>query len=200
MQAATTSCVRSPGGRPRARRVLAVTCLLAPLCLAGITPATANPTNPDPIITVHEAEGVFTVSARFHVPQAPAAVLAVLTDYEAIPRVMPDVTRSVVLSRSADHVVVEQEAVSKVLFFSKTVKLVLDVREGAHDLRFRDVGGESFELYEGAWHVRRHGNATVVTYQLRARPAFEVPDFLVKRLFRRDAGQLIARLRQAIGG
>jgi hypothetical protein len=149
-------------------------------------------------VQVQERDGVFNVSTSFDVPQAPGAVLAVLTDYEGIPRIAPDITRSVVLSRQDGHTRVEQQAVSKVLFFSKTVHLVLDVLETPTSVSFRDSCGRSFTLYEGTWQVAATPAGTRVSYLLRARPAFEVPDFLVKRLFKRDAVQLIARLRQAI--
>jgi hypothetical protein len=197
MQAATLLHVLSPGGRPRARRLGVPS---AALCIALLSvSAWAGPATDEPVVRVSEVAGLFTVAARFHVPQAPASVLAVLTDYEGIPRVMPDVTRSIVTSRSADRVLVEQDAVSRVLFFSKTVHLVLDVRETETTLTFRDVCRRSFTVYEGAWRVAPVQGATLVTYELRAQPAFDVPDFLVKRLFTRDARQLIARLRQAIG-
>ena len=189
---------RPSGGRSRARRIVAAGAALCWALLVAPTWARPGPTD-DPVVSVSESAGVFTVAARFHVPQGPASVLAILTDYEAIPRVMPDVTRSVVKSRSADRVVVEQEAVSRVLFFSRKVHLVLDVRETDTVLSFRDVCGRSFTLYEGAWRVTPIEHATLVTYELRARPAFDVPDFLVRRLFKRDAGQMIARLRQAMG-
>jgi ribosome-associated toxin RatA of RatAB toxin-antitoxin module len=182
---------------PVALAVCVVSLLGSLLAVPSLTAAPAS--SDDPAVTVSETDGVFMVAARFHVPQAPSAVLAILTDYEGIPRVMPDVTRSVVKSRSADRVLVEQQAVSRVMFFSKTVHLMLDVHETDGAVIFRDVCGRSFMLYEGAWRVTPAAGATLVTYELRARPAFDVPDFLVKRLFKRDAGQLIARLRQAIG-
>lgn len=196
MTTATVLHVLSPGGRGCVRRArvatLAAGCLLA---AATMSPVRAE-TGPD--VQVRQHDGVFTVSAHFDVPQAPAAVLAVLTDYEAIPRIAPEVTRSIVLARRDGRTLVEQEAVSRVLFFSKTVHLVLDVRESTSDLTFRDTCGRSFSTYEGSWRVVATPEGARVTYELRARPAFEVPDFLVRRLFKRDAGLLITRLRQAI--
>ena len=52
-------------------------------------------------MTVREERGVYSVAARFHVPQPPRVALAVLTDYEQIPRFMPDVATSIVLERGA---------------------------------------------------------------------------------------------------
>src|SRR5262245_3710110 len=93
---------------------------------------------PAPHVTVGEKNGVYSVVARFEVPQPPGVVLDVLTDYEQIPKFMPGVKTSVVLDRNADRIVVEQEATSRVLAFSKKVHLVLEITEGARALRFRD--------------------------------------------------------------
>jgi hypothetical protein len=37
-----------------------------------------------------------------------------------------------------------------------------------------------------------------VTYELSAQPSFDVPDFVLKRLLKRDAGQMIQRLKTEI--
>lgn len=196
MTTATVLHVLSPGGRAGACRVpLAALLLAASLLGAAASPARAGQ---GPDVRLQEHAGVFHLSTTFEVPQAPASVLAVLTDYEGIPRIAPDVTRSTVVSRQDGRALVEQQAVSRLLFFSKTVHLVLDVRETASSVTFRDTCGQSFTTYEGAWHVTATGHGSRVTYELRARPAFEVPDFLVRRLLKRDAAQLMARLRQAI--
>lgn len=195
MTTATAPRLLSPGGRCGVRRAAVAVLLAATLLGAAASPARAGQA---PDVRVQEREGVFSISTTFDVPQAPAAVLAVLTDYAAIPRIAPDITRSVVLSRQDGRALVEQQAVSRLLFFSKTVHLVLDIQETASAVTFRDTCGRSFTTYEGAWRVAALASGARVTYELRARPAFEVPDFLVKRLFRRDAALLIARLRQAI--
>jgi hypothetical protein len=104
---------------------------------------------PAPSVTVREARGVYAVSARFQVAEPPAVALAVLTDYENIPRFLPDVTSSVVRERSERRAVVEQEAVSRMMMFSKKVHLI--------------------------------------TYELTAKPSFDVPEFILKRLLKRDS-------------
>lgn len=151
-----------------------------------------------PRVEVSEAAGLYTVTARFTVAETPAAVLAVLTDYEQIPRFMPGVRASVIRSRQSGRTVVEQEAVSKVMMVSKRVHLLLEVDEQADTLRFRDRCGKSFTRYEGSWQLVREGTITVVTYRLAADPAFEVPDFMLKRLLRRDSGDMIDALQREV--
>jgi hypothetical protein len=181
------------GGRVTARRLLALTILL----LHGAAAAAAGAQD-DLSVTVREANGVYTVAASFEVLEPASVALAVLTDYEQIPRFMPDVKTSIVRQRLDRRVVVEQEAVSRMLMFSKRVHLLLDVREEADALVFHDASRRSFDVYEGAWRVAQQEQATIVTYELHARPSFDVPPFLVGRLLKRDAKQMVERLRLEI--
>jgi len=149
-------------------------------------------------VEVTEADGVYTVSAAFAVNEPPDAVMAVLTDYARIPSYMPDVEISRVIERTPSGAVIEQQAVSKFMMFSKRVHLVLDVREGLGQVKFRDRCGKSFSAYEGAWNVSQHDSVTVVDYYLSAKPTFDVPAFMLKRLLKRDASDLIDRIKAEI--
>lgn len=147
-----------------------------------------------PEIAVIEAAGICRVSAAFTVPASPRIVTAVLTDYERIPEFMPDVKTSQVLERSASGLVVEQEAAAKFMMFSKRIHLVLEVSEDGGSIRFRDRCGKSFAQYEGTWRLSGTEDATTVSYELTARPLFDVPGFVLKRLLKRDAALMIERL------
>jgi len=149
-------------------------------------------------VTVTEKQGVYAVTAQFLVDQPPSAVLAVLTDYEAIPRFMPDVRSSIVRERAGGRVVVEQEAVSSVMMLSKRVHIILEIEEQPDALTFRDRCRTSFAKYEGAWRVSALDGETAITYELTAQPSFDVPGFMLKRLLRRDSAQMIAGLQREI--
>lgn len=153
---------------------------------------------PAPQVSVLEVNGVYTVRAQFAVSAAPARVLAVLRDYERIPDFMPGVKRSVIKERAAGKTLVEQEAASKVFLFSKTVHLLLEVVETPETLLFTDVCGKSFRSYAGAWHVAPDGDGATVYYQLSARPAFDVPGFVLSRVLKNDSAAMIEGLRQAV--
>ena len=149
-------------------------------------------------LDVTEAGGVYAVTASFAVTASPEEVIAVLTDYERIPEYVPDMEVSRVIERTPAGAIVEQQAVSKFLMFVKRVHLVLDVREAADSVRFTDRCRKSFAIYEGAWVISQHDSLTVVDYHLRAKPSFEVPGFVLKRLLKRDAGRLIDRIKAEI--
>lgn len=186
-----------PGGRLHARRVLLSA--VATLVLGALPAASAavdrEPPDAAPQVTVREQKGLFIVAARFSVPQPEATAMAVLTDYEGIPRFMPDIRSSTVLEREGGRAIVEQEAVGRVMLFSKRVHLVLEIRQQPGEIRFRDLRGSSFARYEGAWRIAAEDGRTTIAYELVAKPAFDVPGFVLKRLLRRDARETIAQLR-----
>jgi len=174
--------------------ILCVPALGAPL----VAPADTDP--PADLVVAVE-NGTYSVTAHFDVPEPPGVALAVLSDYEQIPRFMPGVRTSVILERTSRHVIIEQAAVSQYMMFSKDVHLVLQVTEDGNTLRFVDRAHDSFTLYEGTWRVTPKDGGTggaTVTYAVTARPAFDVPGFILKRLLRRDSRQMVESLRREI--
>jgi hypothetical protein len=149
-------------------------------------------------VDVREEKGTYHVTATFVVGEAPAAALAVLTDYERIPAYMPDVKRSVVRERVVGRALIEQEAEPRLMMFAKRVHLLLDVTEAAEELQFVDRSGRSFSSYSGLWRLAGEGTGTRITYQLLAQPSFSVPSFVLTRLLRKDAARMIEGLRAEI--
>ena len=96
---------------------------------------------------------------------------------------MPDVRTSTVLERSDGLTVVEQEAVARLMMFSKRIHLVLEVHEEPGTIRFRDRCGKSFARYEGVWTLTEQRMAgRSIAYELtratrlrRARVPAETP-------------------------
>jgi ribosome-associated toxin RatA of RatAB toxin-antitoxin module len=170
------------------------------LCLSLIASgrALSNAAAEGPRVSVKESNGVFQVAAAFTVPEAPAVTTAVLTDFERIPKFMPDMKSSSVLERGDAGTLVEQEAVARFMMFSKSVYLVLRVVERDGTIRFHDECGKSFARYEGLWRVTAGDGRTAIEYQLAAKPKFDVPAFVLTRLMKRDATQMIERLQAEI--
>jgi carbon monoxide dehydrogenase subunit G len=184
--------VLSRAGGALVRRLLFATVALLVLPTQGhAAPAPDGDTD----VTVVETSGVYHVTARFHVQQPLARVAAVLTDYERLPRFMPEIKTSIVRERTAERTLVEQEAVSRVLLFSRRVHLILDVRREGDGLAFTDLCGRSFVTYAGAWRLVADETGTSVTYQLTAQPRSDVPSVVVKRVVKSDATTLLNRLR-----
>jgi carbon monoxide dehydrogenase subunit G len=164
--------------------------------LAAMVPLAAGPeSQAGPAVSVTEENGIYSVFARFRVSEPPARVAEVLTDYAHIPQFMPQIKISNVIERGPGRAVVEQEAESKLLTFSKRMHLVLEITEDEGLLRFRDRCGRSFDRYEGVWHLVEHNGGTEVTYELTAQPGFGVPQFILSRLLKRDSARMIAQLK-----
>ena len=170
--------------------------LAATLVLQLSASAGEDPAGTRQDVSLRQHAGLFTVSATFDVPHAASLATTVLTDYEQISRFLPDVTRSVVVQREDGHIVVEQEAVARVLMFSKRVYLLLDVHQEDGIIRFSDRSGRSFSRYEGSWRLTGGDERTTIAYELTARPSFDVPEFILGRLLKRDAKKMIEGLRQ----
>jgi ribosome-associated toxin RatA of RatAB toxin-antitoxin module len=188
---------RTTGGCLDIRRFLLLS-FTATVAALGAPVLLVAAEEPGADVSVREDRGVYSVRAAFEVSQSPETVFAVLTDYEAIPRFMPNISSSVVLERASGRAVVEQEAVSRLMMFSKRVHLVLDIEEGAGTLNFTDRCRRSFARYEGSWRVSAQDGRTLVTYELTAQPTFDVPEFLLKRVLKRDSGEMIERLEREI--
>jgi ribosome-associated toxin RatA of RatAB toxin-antitoxin module len=186
-----------PGEPARARRFVVAAAVAFTTVLSGnLRASDGHDTRSH--VNVREDRGTYTVTARFEIPQSAAEALAVLSDYERIPRFMPEIKTSVVLSRTEGRILVEQEAISRFMMFSKKVHLLLEVTQDDGSLRFVDRCGKSFRTYQGAWRATTPGDRTTVTYELTAKPAFDVPEFILKRLLKRDSVEMIDRLRREI--
>jgi ribosome-associated toxin RatA of RatAB toxin-antitoxin module len=175
---------------------LRLAALAMSVAAAGIPAAAA--VDREPMVQVSEERGTYRVAADFCVSQPAAVVLSVLSDYEAIPRFMPEVQSSRIIERADRRVVLEQEAVARLMMFSKRIHLVLEVDQTPNAINFRDRSHRSFSRYEGAWHVVEDADGAAITYQVLARPAFDVPEFILKRLLKRDATRMIENLRAEI--
>ena len=164
----------------------------------AVTLAATSAAAQDPPTSVHETDGEYTVLATFTVPGSARTAREILTDYANIPRFMPDVRSSVVVHRQDRHVRVEQQAKPHFMWFSKEIYLVLEVDEGTDVIRFRDSGNKSFLRYEGSWTIGEANGETRLAYELVARPAFDVPGFMLRKLLKRDAVEMIGRLQAEI--
>ena len=189
--------VDTAGGRFGARRLVVVWGLIGVISLAWHAGAAAASSGEDAqAITVREEQGVFTIAARFTVSASPAIAMAVLTDYDNIPRFLPNVRTSRLLERTDSQALVEQEAVARFMFFSTRIHLVLGIEETASTVRFVDRCGKSFSRYGGVWTLTSSSdNRVEVRYELTAKPTFDAPAFLIRRLMQRDASDQIRRLR-----
>lgn len=171
---------------------------LVPALLLTTTLVAASERNDREVTLQKIADGVYVLDARFEVRASADLVRHVITDYENIAGYLPGIRRSIVLERTDGRIRVEQEAVSRYLLFSKTIHLLLDIREEGDVITFRDTCGRSFSRYEGQWRLEEGAGTTSLVYRLTAEPGFEVPDFVINRVLSRDAAEMITHLRAEV--
>jgi hypothetical protein len=184
------------GRRALVCRLIVATAAIALAAGADIVASSEPDSERD--VVVSEQDGVYSVRATFEVAQPASMALAVLTDYPAIPRFMPEVRSSLVRDRVKGRAVVEQEATARFLFFARKVHLELEITETPTLITFRDRCGTSFTQYEGAWQIAEAGQRTRLRYELTAKPTFSVPRFLIQRLLKRDAVRMVKNLQMEI--
>lgn len=149
-------------------------------------------------VEVTERGGVYTVNGQFEVAAAPAGAWRVITDYDGLGAVVPDM-RSRVIARSGPHAArVAQETTTRLWAFSATHRVVLEVAEEPHHrVRFTDVEKRDFLAYEGAWKLEPAGARTRVRYEARVQPRF-MPPAVGEAVMASTVRQLLTRLRDEV--
>ncbi len=163
---------------------------------AGAQPAeAAGARAASPTVEADFNGGVYVVAGRFEVPVTKAAAREVLTDYEGMTRFVPSLRRSLVRLRRPDFLYVEQEAVESALFISRTMRVLLVVREDGDRITFRDISQRDFKLYEGAWTLEEVPGGCRVTYSLKADPKGPAPGFIALPAFKGAGARMLGQLR-----
>lgn len=90
---------------------------------------------------------------------------------------------------------VEQVAVGRLFLFSKKMRVLLRVREEPPGhIEFEDVLHRDFATYRGEWNVEQLGPDVEIVYRVLARPAFRMPDAVMKGVFRRTVRDLVSEV------
>ncbi len=117
------------------------------------------------------------LTAWVEIPASPQKVWALLTDYDHLTEVSPQMKTSRVLQRTDEKIVIEQTTETRFLFFWKKINVKLNVLEKPFDeIAFYQTGG-NMELFSGNWVLQpmEEGRVTRLTYRLKFKPGFYVP-------------------------
>ncbi|MFM8991947.1 MAG: SRPBCC family protein, partial [Alphaproteobacteria bacterium] len=151
--------VAAPGGwRRRALPSLrAVLGLLACLLAADVAAADVS------IVTRRRGDAL-EIEGRASLAVPLAVAWAVLTDYERLPRFIPGILASRVVSRDGASLVLEPAGESRVLFFSVPVEARLAVEEAPRaSISSRGLSG-SFRSMQGRYDLREAGGVVEFLY------------------------------------
>jgi hypothetical protein len=168
--------------------------------LAFVLPAAADDDDEWQSFEVEQvASGTYQARGTFVIAAPATAAFEAITDYEGIPRKAPSVKVSRVVSRDGSKVVVEQEIVAKALFFSKRIRLLLEIEETPlQKVEFRDTAEEDFDHYEGFWTIEEVSDSLRVSYGVDVKRGFSAPDFVARPFFRKQAESVMRTMREDI--
>ncbi len=152
--------------------------------------------------TARTADGAVQVEAALALALGHDVVWAVLTDYENMPRFVPDISAARVIRSEAGSKRVEIEGVARLLFMNVPIRTTVDAA-------YRHAGSIAIDSVAGnlAIHasVRVQGDetGTRVDYHARIVPDFWLPpligDFLIGRQIRRQFGGMVAEMHRRAG-
>jgi ribosome-associated toxin RatA of RatAB toxin-antitoxin module len=130
----------------------------------------------------HHGASMFDIHAKGFVRATPDQAWRVLTDYESLPRFVPDLVHSRIVSRSGQEIMVEQESRAGFLFVSQTIHLVVRINE--HPTSRIDVAliSGGMKQYDAHWELVPATEGTTSGTQIRysgtMAPAFYVPPLI----------------------
>lgn len=140
--------------------------------------------------------GALSFSGTFTVPRGLPAAWDVLSDYEGIPRFVASVKSSRVHIRQTNQVILHQVGAWKVLVFSDTFSVLLDIHEAAPNrIDFKDMSHKNFDIYEGSWVLTPEGMGTRVTYTLLSKLPSAVVTQMAAGTMREAAGVFLNEVR-----
>ena len=172
-----------------------MTRLLILLLLACALPAAALELTVTQAASQNGGGKTYQIAASGDVNAAPAAVWRILTDYEHMPDYVPNLKSARVVSRNGDKVVVEQLGAARFLFFSRAIRLVVQVHEQAPNKFDISLVEGDMKVYRCTWElVPLPGGGTRLLYTAAIAPAFYVPGILEASLVRKDIAAMMAAL------
>jgi len=132
----------------------------------------------DVSLDFHEKNGSYDIQGVFFVQADRSVVWEVLTDYHHIPKFVGNLKKSHINDDLGPyHFLLEQEFEGGFLFFTKRVRVLLDVHETwQKTIRFKDVEKKDFQFYQGSWEVISSGPERLeIAYRLKSKQNFDAP-------------------------
>lgn len=137
----------------------------------------------------------FYVEASVEIAADVQLVWQVLTDYDDLPRFIPGLNSSRVISRSDNHVIIDQKGESQVLFFT----FPMEVRLAAEEFPYRTITSYAlagnFKDMRNAYQLETNGAHVRLSYSGSMTPDFSVPPLIgtiaVRRNVERQFGAMV---------
>jgi len=181
------------------RRISNMLLLGCALSAWGTGPVAAQPGAPRFELNVERVDGaegdrLYQIASSGTVAAAPAVVWRILTDYKHLADYLPNLKSARVVSRDGDKVIVEQLGTARFLFFSQTIRLLVQVHERAPDRIDISLIDGDMKVYRASWELSPVVGATGtrVVYNATIAPKFHVPGIVGTNVVRKDIARMMA--------
>lgn len=136
------------------------------------------------------------ILASILIPCPVEKVWEVLTDYNNLANVVPNLTVSRLLEGTGPATLLEQVGTQCFLNIQFCARVVLNMVERfPHQIGFTMVEGD-FKAFEGAWKLEPENDKTRLTYEVMICPPRAIPAMLIERHLRYDLAQNLQAIRQ----
>ncbi|UZJ37014.1 SRPBCC family protein [Prosthecochloris sp. SCSIO W1103] len=149
------------------------------------------------IKTLFLDDGIIDTSGSIFVAAPPETVWSVLTDYDHLSESIPKVVESKVIEEKSDEKILEQTGKSGILFFEKSVHIVLRVKEiFPRSLTFNIIEGD-FKIYRGQWKFEPSDSddGTFLSWKAVLKPDFFAPPLLVSFVQHQDLPTILETIK-----
>ena len=139
---------------------------------------------------------MYQIASSGTVAASPEAVWRILTDYNSMADYVPDMKSTRVVARTGDRVTIEQHGAAHLLFFSRDIRLLVQVHEQAPRQIDVDLIDGDMKVYRCRWELTPVASTggTRISYNATIEPKFYVPGLVGASLVRKD----IARMMKAV--
>jgi ribosome-associated toxin RatA of RatAB toxin-antitoxin module len=148
------------------------------------------------------AERQRQITAKLQIPQPVEQVWKVLTDYEALPDFVPNLTKSRLLEHPQGGIRLEQVGSGRFLRMNFCARVVLDLEEYfPKEINFRMVEGD-FKDFSGSWILKSHTvgekTETHLCYTVKVWPKRTMPVSMIERRLSNDMQLNLLAIRQRV--
>ncbi|MBG1265148.1 SRPBCC family protein [Nostoc sp. WHI] len=136
------------------------------------------------------AERQRQISAKLHIPQPVEQIWKVLTDYEALPDFIPNLTKSRLIAHPNGGIRLEQIGSQRLLNINFCARVVLDMEEHfPKEINFQMVEGD-FKGFSGSWCLEPYSlgesTGTNLCYTIQIWPKRTMPVAIIENRLSKD--------------
>lgn len=179
--------------------VLLRACAVCAVSAWGTAAVAAQPGEPRFELDVERVVGsdggkVYQITSSGAVAATPTVVWRILTDYNHLADYLPNMKSARVVSRNGDRVIVEQLGIARFLYFSRDIRLVVQVHERAPNRIDISMIDGDMKAYRASWELSPLAGAagTKVVYNATIEPKFGVPGIVGVSAVRKDIARMMA--------